>query len=120
MRPYKHLSLDERRKVEEWRGAIIRVDVSAERLGRNRSTLFRELRRNQYQDAELPKVVGYWGVVALMKALSRRHKDRKLMRRSELRDVIVDRIKTASSRQPAAQAPAGQWAARVNRRASWL
>ena len=71
-RPYKQLSLCERRKIEEWRGAKVSVDVIAERLGRNRSTIFRELRRTHYQDAEMPKVVGYFGVVASIKALSRR------------------------------------------------
>jgi len=92
-RPYKQLSLCERRKIEEWRGVKVSADVIAERLGRNRSTIFRELRRNHYQDAEMPKVVGYFGVVASMKALSRRQKDRKLMRHQALRDLIIERIK---------------------------
>ncbi|WP_083464427.1 helix-turn-helix domain-containing protein [Phaeobacter sp. 11ANDIMAR09] len=61
--PYKQLSLQERRKIEKWRAAKISVDVIAERLGRNRSTIFRELRRNHYEDSELPDVVGYFGVV---------------------------------------------------------
>ena len=74
MRPYKQLSLEERRKIETWRGAKVSVDVVAERLGRDRSTIFRELRRNHYKDADMPKVVGYFGVVASMKALSRRRK----------------------------------------------
>jgi IS30 family transposase len=41
----------------------------------------------------MPKVVGYFGVVASIKALSRRQKDRKLMRHSELRELIIERIK---------------------------
>lgn len=41
----------------------------------------------------MPKVVGCFGVVASMKALSRRQKDRKLMRHSELRELIIERIK---------------------------
>lgn len=93
MRPYKQLSLEERRKIEKWRSAKISVDVIAERLGRNRSTIFRELRRNHYKDSELPDVVGYFCVVASMKALARRQKDRKLMRHPELRELIIDRIK---------------------------
>ena len=92
-RPYKELSLEERRKIETWRAAKVSVDVIAERLGRNRSTIFRELRRNHFKDAEMPKVVGYFGVVASMKALSRRQKDRKLMRHPELLESITERIK---------------------------
>ena len=41
----------------------------------------------------MPKVVGYFGVVASMKALSRRQKDRKLMRHLELRELVIERIK---------------------------
>lgn len=93
MRPYKQLSLEERRKIEKWRAAKISVDVIAERLGRDRSTIFRELRRNHFTDAEMPNVVGYFGVVASMKALSRRQKDRKLMRHPELRELIIEHIK---------------------------
>ena len=93
MRPYKQLDLEERRKIETWRAAKVGVDVIAERLGRDRSTIFRELRRNHFTDAEMPKVVGYFGVVASMKALSRRQKDRKLMRHTALRELIIERIK---------------------------
>jgi len=93
MKPYKQLSLEERRKIEKWRAAKISVDVIAERLGRDRSTIFRELRRNHYKDSELPDVVGYFGVVASMKALARRQKDRKLMRHPELRELVIERIK---------------------------
>ena len=92
-RPYKQLSLEERRKIETWRAAKISVDVIAERLGRDRSAIFRELRRNHFKDADMPKVVGYFGVVASMKALSRRQKDRKLMRHPELRELISEGIK---------------------------
>lgn len=93
MKPYKQLSLEERRKIEKWRAAKISVDLIAERLGRDRSTIFRELRRNHYKDSELPDVVGYFGVVASMKALARRQKDRKLMRHPELRELVIERIK---------------------------
>ena len=73
-KPYKQFSLKKRRKIETWRAAKVSVDVIAERLGRNRSTIFRELRRNHYQDAEMPTVVGFFGVIASIKALSRRQK----------------------------------------------
>ncbi|MFT5625469.1 MAG: IS30 family transposase [Lentimonas sp.] len=93
IKPYKQLSLEERRKIETWRATKVSVDVISDRLGRNRSTIFRELRRNFFKDVDMPKVVGYFGVVASMKALSRRQKDRKLMRHLELRELVIERIK---------------------------
>ena len=93
IKPYKQLSLEERRKIETWRAAKVSVDVIADRPGRNRSTIFRDLRRNYFKDVDMPKVVGYFGVVASMKALSRRQKDRKLMRHLELRELVIERIK---------------------------
>lgn len=53
-RPYKQLSLEERRKIEQWRADKVSADVIAERLCRDRLTIFRELRRNHFQDAEMP------------------------------------------------------------------
>lgn len=43
---YNHLSLDERRKIYYWREEKISVNEIAKRLGRHRSTVFRELQRN--------------------------------------------------------------------------
>lgn len=74
MRPYKLLDLEERRNIETWRTAKVSVDVIAKRLGGSRSTIFRALWRNHFTGAEMPEVVGYFGVVASMKALSRRQK----------------------------------------------
>jgi IS30 family transposase len=59
--------------------------VIAARLGRNRSTISRDLRRDYFKDADMSKVWGYFGVVASISALSRRQKDHKLMRHPELR-----------------------------------
>lgn len=98
-RPYKQLNLEERRKIEKWRAAKISVDMIAERLGRGRSIIFQELRCNHFTDAERPKVVGYFGVVASMKALSRRQKDRKLMRHTELRE-LTRRLDTGTNCRP--------------------
>jgi IS30 family transposase len=72
IKSYKQLSLEERR---------------------NNTKISDDLRRNHFKDVDMPKVVGYFGVVASMKALSRRQKDRKLMRHSELRELIIERIK---------------------------
>tara|TARA_R110002072_G_scaffold70141_2_gene169724 strand:- start:529 stop:852 length:324 start_codon:yes stop_codon:yes gene_type:complete len=68
------------------------VDVIAERLGLDGSTIFRELRRNHFKDAGMSKAVGYFGVVASMEATSRRQKERILMPHQELRELISERI----------------------------
>lgn len=53
-RCYPHLSLEERRKLAKWREAKIQVPEIADRLGRAPSTIYRELKRNYYDDKELP------------------------------------------------------------------
>lgn len=49
-RTYAHIDLDERRKIARWRAANLSVDIIAEKLGRHRSTVFRELKRNRSVD----------------------------------------------------------------------
>ncbi|MFK7754622.1 MAG: helix-turn-helix domain-containing protein [Sedimentitalea sp.] len=68
--------MKERRKIQTWWAAKLSVDVIAWRLGRDRSTIFREFRCNHFTDAKMPKV---GGCLASMKVLSRRQKDRRLM-----------------------------------------
>ena len=53
-RTYSQMDLDERRKLERWRQAGVSVDVIAEKLGRHRSTIFREIVRNKFEDREMP------------------------------------------------------------------
>ena len=60
---YSHLGIEERRKIERWRAAKISVDMIAEKLGRHRSTIFRELKRNTFEDRELPDLNGYYGML---------------------------------------------------------
>ena len=50
-RPYVHLAHGERRNLTE-------------QLGRNPTTLYRELKRNHHQDAERPQLSGYHAVAA--------------------------------------------------------
>lgn len=54
---FSHLSLSERRKIERWRQMKLSPDEMARRLGRHRSTIFRELRRNHFHDSEVPKLM---------------------------------------------------------------
>ncbi len=42
---YSHIALDERRKIARWRMAGLSVSIIAEKLGRYRSTIFREIKR---------------------------------------------------------------------------
>jgi IS30 family transposase len=92
-RTYSQLTDDERRKLERWRHTKVSVDVIAEKLGRDRSTIFRELRRNHFQDPSMPEVAGYFWLAAKMKAAAHRARDRKLMRQPELRDRVIERIR---------------------------
>jgi IS30 family transposase len=84
-RPYSHLNGEERRKLEQWRKAKVSPDVIAERLGRHRSTIFRELKRNHFRDEAMPKVAGTFWMAPTMKAAIRRAKERKLIRHAEVR-----------------------------------
>ncbi|NSY41611.1 helix-turn-helix domain-containing protein, partial [Leisingera sp. ANG59] len=58
-RNYPHLSLEERRKIAKWREAKMPVPEIADRLGRAASTIYRELKRNFFDDKELPELNGY-------------------------------------------------------------
>lgn len=91
-RTYSQIDMDERRKIARWRMAGIGVEVIAEKLGRHRSTIFRELRRNTFEDQQMPDLNGYYCVTANAMARERRAKLRKLARFSHLRQSVIDRI----------------------------
>lgn len=90
---YSQITLDERRKIERWRTAKISVDIIAEKLGRHRSTISRELKRNIFDDPEMRELTGYYGLVADTKSKDRRYNLRKLMRRPLLREAIIELIR---------------------------
>ncbi|RZS76903.1 homeodomain-containing protein [Phyllobacterium myrsinacearum] len=90
---YSQITLDERRKIERWRAAKISVDIIAEKLGRHRSTISSELKRNTFDDPEMRELTGYYGLVADTKSKDRRYNLRKLMRRPLLREAIIERIR---------------------------
>jgi IS30 family transposase len=89
---YSHIDLDERRKIARWRTAGISVEIIAEKLGRHRSTIFRELKRNTFVDKLIPDLNGYYCVTAHDMACERRAKLRKLARFSHVRQSVIDRI----------------------------
>src|SRR5690606_5910136 len=92
-RTYSQIDLDERRKIERWRHAGVSVEIIAEKLGRHRSTIFRELKRNAFEDAEMPELGGYFCVAANGKAKERRSRHRKLERHPTLRQSIIERLR---------------------------
>lgn len=98
-RTYSHIDLDERRKIARWRTAGLSVEVIAEKLGRHRSTIFRELKRNMFVDKVVPDLSGYYCVTAHDMACERRAKLRKLVRFSNVRQSVIDRMKHGWSPQ---------------------
>nr|WP_237212582.1 helix-turn-helix domain-containing protein [Ruegeria lacuscaerulensis] len=61
------------------------VSKIAAEIGRHRSTVYREIRRNGYADGELPHLSGYYGVKVQRTAHSRRSRRCKLIRLESLR-----------------------------------
>lgn len=96
---YSHIDLDERRKIARWRSAKLSVDVIAEKLGRHRSTIFRELKRNQFIDDEITDLTGYYCMIADQKYRERRSKQRKLIRFDQLRQCVIRQISQGWSPQ---------------------
>lgn len=93
-RSYMQLSVGERRRIERWRAARVSPTEMARVLGRHRSTIFRELRRNHFVDRDMPKVVGYFAMAAQLQMADRRARQRKLVRFASLRSEVEDRIRS--------------------------
>ena len=53
---HTELDLRERRAIEDMLNAKVSVSKIAAELGRHRSTVYREIKRNHFEDDELP----YW------------------------------------------------------------
>lgn len=87
-RCYPHLNLEERRKLANWLDAKIPVKEIADNLGRAPSTIYREIKRNYYSDAELPQLNGYHAMNAQDKYEQRRAVHRKLIRYPEIMAAV--------------------------------
>ena len=74
---HTELDLRERRAIEDNLNAKIPVSKIAAEIGRHRSTVYREIKRNQFEDDELPYLNGYYGVNAQRAADARRARRRK-------------------------------------------
>ena len=90
---YTKLDLRERRAIEDMLNARMPVSKIAAGIGRHRSTVYREIKRNGYEDEELPYLNGYYGVNAQRTASAWRARRRKLIRLEDLRAHVIDRLK---------------------------
>ena len=96
---YPHLSLEERRNIAKWRDAQMPIPEIADRLGRAPSTIYRELKRNVFDDTELPELNGYYAVNAQDMYERRRAIHRKMIVHPKLKVAIEDRLKAGWSRE---------------------
>lgn len=90
---HTELDLRERRLIEDMLVAKVPVSKIAAEIGRHRSTIYREIKRNSYSDEELPYLDGYYGINAQRYASARRARRRKLIRLPKLRAAVIDRLK---------------------------
>lgn len=65
----------------------------AVKIGRHRSTVYREIKRNHYENRDLPDLSGYYGMDAHRSAATRRARRRKLVRLDDLRNAVVAQLK---------------------------
>ena len=91
-RCYTQITLADRRRLHDLVAAKVPVNEMARQLGRHRSTIYREIRRNTFRDRELPDYDGYYGHVANAIARDRRRRLRKLLRHPELRTEIINQL----------------------------
>ncbi len=61
---YSQITLEDRRLLEQFIRAKMPVTEIALRLGRHRSTIYREIKRNSFEDASWPELNGYHCVLA--------------------------------------------------------
>lgn len=73
------------------------VPEIADHLGRAPSTIYRELRRNAFEDKEMPELNGYHALVAQEIYEGRRAIHRKLIRHPEIKAAVEDALKSGWS-----------------------
>lgn len=92
---YDHLTLDERKLIFQLREAKMSVPRIAKRLGRHRSTIHREIRRNWHDDG--PWLRGYFPQAAQSRTDRRRVRRRKLHQNPNLARHVIARLQQAWS-----------------------
>lgn len=88
-RSFTNLTLDERRAIARMLQAKVPKTKIAQRLGRSRSTITREVKRNWWHDKDVPQADGCWHVTAQCQADRRRSRRRKLERLPDLRAEVI-------------------------------
>lgn len=99
---YSHLNVEELRKIAKWLEANIPVAEMADRLGRDVSTISRDIKQNRYSAAESPDLNGYYAVAAQDMYKDRRSIHKKMAVPPQLKAIIEDRFK-------AGRRPTGCW-----------
>ena len=91
---YTQLSMQERRRIEDWRHATVPVAELARVLKRHKSTIFREIKRNFWSDDAFPKkYAGYVGMAAHQCTKRGRSTQRKLIRHPDLCNRVIEHLK---------------------------
>jgi IS30 family transposase len=92
-RCYQQLTLADRRRLHHLVERKVPINEMARQLGRHRSTIYREIRRNTFRDRELPDYDGYYSTVADDTARERRRRLRKLRRHPHLQMAVISQLK---------------------------
>ncbi len=89
---YSQITLAERRRLFELKQLNLPLGDIARLMGRHRSTIYREIKRNSFRDAEIPDYNGYHSVVTDNISKDRRTRLRKLRRYPELRKFVIEQL----------------------------
>lgn len=92
---YHHRTFEERRTLFRLLGAKLPIKEIAAQLGRHRSTIYREIARNEFR--EVKQYRGYYPITAEDSARRRRRRQRKLVRDAHLRAHVIDKLKLSWS-----------------------
>jgi IS30 family transposase len=90
---YSQLTLSDRRRLHQLLERKVPVGEIARQLGRHRSTIYRELKRNTFHDAEFPEYSGYYSGIANDISKERRRRLRKLSRHPQFRELVIEQLK---------------------------
>jgi transposase, IS30 family len=88
---YRHFTLEERHTLFRLLKAKLPIKEIAAQLGRHRSTIYREIARNEFR--EVRHYRGYYPVTAEDSARRRRRRRRKLVRDAHLCRHVVEKLK---------------------------